>query len=109
MNGIEETELADNEIDLLAVSKQSDEYPVGECKFNGKPFSYSKYLDTINKLSDRKDKAEFWYYLFSESVFDEKIIEQARSDSRLCCAGWTNMWGINKITVVVLFLPNNLI
>lgn len=79
----EQTELADTEIDLLAVSKQSDKYLVGECKFKGKPFRYSEYLDTITKLSDRKDKAEFWYYLFSESGFDEKIVEPARSDSRL--------------------------
>lgn len=89
----EQTELADTEIDLLAVSKQSDKYLVGECKFKGKPFRYSEYLDTITKLSDRKDKAEFWYYLFSESGFDEKIIEQARSDSRLVLCGLDEIVG----------------
>lgn len=89
----EQTELADTEIDLLAVSKQSDKYLVGECKFKGKPFRYSEYLDTITKLSDRKDKAEFWYYLFSESGFDEKIVEQARSDSRLVLCGLDEIVG----------------
>ncbi len=89
----EETELADTEIDLLAVSKQSDKYLVGECKFKGKPFRYSEYLDTITKLSDRKDKAEFWYYLFSESGFDEKIVEPARSDSRLVLCGLDEIVG----------------
>ena len=82
MNGIEETELADNEIDLLAVSKQSD-----KCKFKGKPFRYSEYLDTITKLSDRKNKAEFWYYIFSESGFDEKIIAEAQNNSKLTLCG----------------------
>lgn len=89
----EQTELADTEIDLLAVSKQSDKYLVGECKFKGKPFRYSEYLDTITKLSDRKDKAEFWYYLFSESGFDEKIVEPARSDSRLVLCGLDEIVG----------------
>lgn len=89
----EQTELADTEIDLLAVSKQSDKYLVGECKFKGKPFRYSEYLDTITKLSDRKDKAEFWYYLFSESGFDEKIVEQARNDSRLVLCGLDEIVG----------------
>lgn len=89
----EQTELADTEIDLLAVSKQSDKYLVGECKFKGKPFRYSEYLDTITKLSDRKDKAEFWYYLFSESGFDEKIVEPARNDSRLVLCGLDEIVG----------------
>ena len=89
----EETELADTEIDLLAVSKQSDKYLVGECKFKGKPFRYSEYLDTVAKLSDCKDKAEFWYYLFSESGFDEKIIEQAKKDSRLVLCGLDEIVG----------------
>ena len=54
---------------------------------------YSEYLDTITKLSDRKDKAEFRYYLFSESGFDAKIIEQARSDSRLVLCGLDEIVG----------------
>jgi hypothetical protein len=75
-----QTELADTEIDLLAISKQSDKYLVGECKFKGKPFRYSEYLDTAAKLAPYKDKAEFYYYLFSESGFDENVIKEAESD-----------------------------
>lgn len=75
-----QTELADTEIDLLAISKQSDKYLVGECKFKGKPFRYSEYLDTAAKLASYKDKAEFYYYLFSESGFDENVIKEAESD-----------------------------
>lgn len=89
----DEAELADTEIDLLAVSKQFDKFIVGECKFKGKPFRYSEYLDTITKLSDRKDKAEFRYSLFSESGFDEKIIEQAQFDSRLVLCGLDEIVG----------------
>lgn len=81
------TELADTEIDLLAISKQSDKYLVGECKFKGKPFRYSEYLDTIVKLSAYKNKAEFFYYLFSESGFDEKIVEAANNDNHIVLCG----------------------
>lgn len=77
------TETRETEIDLLAVSEKSDKYLVGECKFKGKPFSYSEYLDTIAKLSPQKEKAEFYYYLFSESGFDEKIIAEAEKTDRI--------------------------
>lgn len=73
------TEIQDTEIDVLAVSKQSECYLVGECKFKGKPFRYSEYLDTIAKLSPQKEKSKFYYYLFSESGFDEKIVEEAKT------------------------------
>lgn len=66
-------EVQETEIDLLAVSQKSDKYLVGECKFKGKPFSLSEYLDTAAKLSPQKEKAEFYYYLFSESGFDDKL------------------------------------
>ena len=73
-DGIESKE---TEIDLLAVSAKSDKYLVGECKFKGRPFSYGEYLDTAAKLAPIKEKAEFYYYLFSESGFDEKIVSEA--------------------------------
>lgn len=71
------------EIDLLAVSRQSDQYLVGECKFKGRPFSYGEYLDTTAKLSKQKEKAVFFYYLFSESGFDEKLTEHAVNDHNI--------------------------
>ena len=77
------TRIAETEIDILAVSQSRREYLVGECKFKNKPFSYSEYLDTIAKLSPQKEKADFYYELFSESGFDEKIIEAASNNERL--------------------------
>ena len=89
-----QTELADTEVDLLAVSKQADKYLVGECKFKGKPFRYSEYLDTAAKLASYKDKAEFYYYLFSESGFDERIIEEAeKGDGRVALCGLDEIVG----------------
>lgn len=76
-------ESAETEIDLLAVSQKSDKYLVGECKFKGSPFSYSEYLDAAAKMSDCKDKAEFYYWLFSESGFDKKLIADAQKDKKL--------------------------
>ena len=70
-------ESQETEIDLLAVSAKSDKYLVGECKFKGRPFSYGEYLDTAAKLAPIKEKAEFYYYLFSESGFDEKVVSKA--------------------------------
>ena len=68
---------AETEIDLLVISKGAEEYLVGECKFKGEPFSYSEYLDTLAKLSPLKEKAKFYYALFSENGFDKKISDCA--------------------------------
>ena len=83
-DGIESKE---TEIDLLAVSAKSDKYLVGECKFKGRPFSYGEYLDTAAKLAPIKEKAEFYYYLFSESGFDEKVVSEATDNDSIKLIG----------------------
>lgn len=75
--------VAETEIDIVAVSRQKKEYLIGECKFKNKPFRYSEYLDTFVKLSPQKEKATFFYMLFSELGFDEKICEAAKQDKSL--------------------------
>ena len=77
------TRIAETEIDILAVSKSRNEYLVCECKFKNKPFSYSEYLDTIAKLTPQKEKADFYYALFSELGFDNKIKEADNINKRL--------------------------
>lgn len=72
-------ETAETEIDLLAVSAKKDKYLVGECKFKGKPFSFGEYLDTAEKLSQQKEESDFYYMLFSESGFDDKLSAEAES------------------------------
>lgn len=75
---------AETEIDLLGIGRDAKEYLVGECKFKKSPFSYSEYLDTMAKLGPQKQKAKFYYALFSESGFDDKIIREAeRADVHL--------------------------
>ena len=83
----DKTEVQETEIDLLAVSQKADQYLVGECKFKGRPFSYAEYLDTSAKLSQQKEKAEFFYYLFSESGFDDSLIAAAEKDDHLRLVG----------------------
>ena len=83
----DKTELQETEIDLLAVSQKVDQYLVGECKFKGRPFSFAEYLDTSAKLSQQKEKAEFFYYLFSESGFDDNLIVEAEKDEHLMLVG----------------------
>jgi len=68
---------AETEIDLLGIGRGEKEYLVGECKFKKSPFSYSEYLDTVAKLNPQKQKAKFYYALFSENGFDEKVIREA--------------------------------
>ena len=74
---------AETEIDLLAIDREEKNYLVGECKFKKQPFRYSEYLNTVAKLTPQKQKAAFYYALFSESGFDEKIEEIAREDQML--------------------------
>lgn len=73
----------ETEIDLLAFDKEKENYLVGECKFKGKPFSYSEYLDAKAKLISLKENARFYYALFSESGFDDKIVEEAKQGDEI--------------------------
>ncbi len=70
---------AETKIDVLCIDRMGENYLVGECKFRGVPFSYSEYLDTLEKLTSLKEKAKFYYALFSESGFDEKIALEAEN------------------------------
>ena len=75
--------VAETEIDLLGIGRGGKEYLVGECKFKHSPFDYSEYLDTVAKLTPLKGKAKFYYALFSESGFDEKIMAEAQGSDSL--------------------------
>ncbi len=73
--------IAETEIDLLGIGDKK--YLVGECKFKNTPFSYSEYMDVKGKLTPLKENAEFYYVLFSQSGFDEKIVEEAKNNVHL--------------------------
>lgn len=75
--------VGETEIDLLAISRNAQDFLVGECKFKNSPFSYSDYLNTLAKLTPLKDKARFFYALFSESGFDQKIEAEANTSQQL--------------------------
>ncbi len=74
---------AETEIDLLCIDRNATEYLVGECKFKGTPFSYSEYLDTLAKLTPLREKAQFYYALFAENGFDEKVLSDAAANGTL--------------------------
>lgn len=76
-------QIAETEIDILAMAPQDNKYLVGECKFKDSEFSYSEYLDTEAKLSDEKTKSNFYYALFSKSGFNERIIEKAKTTNSI--------------------------
>lgn len=69
--------VAETEIDLLCIGRGAKDYLVGECKFKGRPFRYAEYLDTAAKLTPLKQQANFYYVLFSENGFDERLIAEA--------------------------------
>lgn len=75
--------VAETEIDIVAVSQQNKKYFVGECKFKNRPFKYSEYLDILAKLTPQKRQADFFYALFSESGFDDRICEMAEAEEHL--------------------------
>ena len=79
--------MAETEVDLLAVSRDGKQYLIGECKFKGRPFTYSDYLDTAAKFAAQKEYTDFCYFLFSESGFDEKLREIAAADERIRLCG----------------------
>ena len=79
--------VAETEIDLLGIGKDEKEYLVGECKFKNSPFAYSEYLDTAAKLTPQKEKAKFYYALFSASGFDDKLTAKAQTSEALCLYG----------------------
>ena len=69
---------ANTQIDILAIDRNAKEYLVGECKFKNEPFTYGEYLNTLAKLTPRKNDASFHYALFSQNGFDEKIVADAK-------------------------------
>ncbi len=73
--------VTETEIDLLAIGRGEKEYLVGECKFQKSPFRYADYLNTKAKLMPLKEKAKFYYALFSSSGFDSKIAEEALAEN----------------------------
>lgn len=73
----------ETEIDILAISKDSKAYLIGECKFKKTAFRYSEYLDTKAKLKPQQENADFYYALFSESGFDDKVLAESKSDPKL--------------------------
>ncbi len=75
--------IAETEIDIVAISSDSQNFLVGECKFKTQPFSYSDYLNTIAKLDSQKKTADFYYALFSESGFDSKIVEESSKSNNI--------------------------
>lgn len=76
--------MAETEIDLLGIGRDGKEYLVGECKFRHSPFAYSEYLDMKEKLTPQKERAKFYYALFSESGFDDQIVADAEASAKLC-------------------------
>ena len=78
--------LGETEIDLLCIDQKAEKYLIGECKFKKEAFTYTEYLNMLAKLTPLKEKAAFYYALFSENGFDEKITEEAKTNGTLLYA-----------------------
>ena len=53
--------IAETEIDLKTIDRYSKNFLVGECKFKGKPCTYTEYLNTIAKLEPLKFEDQILY------------------------------------------------
>ena len=73
------TRVGETEIDLLAIERGETAYLVGECKYKVEPFTYGEYHKMRVKLNPLKEKAGFYYALFSRSGFEEKVIAEAEA------------------------------
>lgn len=74
---------AETELDIVAFSQDRQKYLIGECKFREGKFSYGEYLDVTAKLLPQQETAEFYYALFSETGFDDKLYEAQSRDRGL--------------------------
>ncbi len=83
--------VVETEIDILGIGKGGKEYLVGECKFKNAPFDYSEYLDTVTKLTPLKETAKFYYALFSESGFDDKVVSETDNNDNI------TLYNLNQI------------
>ena len=75
--------VGETEIDLLAIGRGDKEYLVGECKYKVEPFTYGEYHKTKVKLTPLKEKAAFFYALFSRSGFEDKVLAEAESNGNI--------------------------
>lgn len=75
--------IGETEIDILCIDQKAENYLVGECKFKKEAFTYAEYLNTLAKLTSLKEKTQFYYALFSENGFDEKITADTKSSGTL--------------------------
>ena len=75
--------MGETEIDLLAIDRGETAYLVGECKYKVEPFTCGEYQKTRVKLSPLKEKAAFYYAIFSRSGFEEKVIAEAEANGNI--------------------------
>lgn len=75
------SKIIESEADIFCTDAHYDNYIVGECKFKNSPFAYSDYMNVISKFYNLKDKATFYYYLFSKSGFSDSVLEVGNENS----------------------------
>ena len=75
--GITTTE---TEIDIMAFDEQREKYILGECKFKNSGVSFADYTDLKAKYTPENPNAEIYYYLFSETNFDSRLKQEAKSN-----------------------------
>ena len=69
----------ENEIDILAISNDKQQYLVGECKYKNAPFSYKEYIETTKKINVDNNEL-IYYWLFSKNGFDKKVLDEVEGN-----------------------------
>jgi len=66
-----------NELDIMAVDKDKDNFILCECKFKSSPFDMSELKSAMSKFKPKKHTAKIYYYLFSKSGFTSEVVKMA--------------------------------
>ena len=70
-----------DELDVMAVDRDKNNFLLGECKFKNASFSLSELTNTKEKFTPKKPTASVYYYLFSKSGFSDEVVKKAAAES----------------------------
>lgn len=66
-----------DELDIMAVDRDKNNFVLGGCKFKNAAFSMAELTATVAKFKPKKVDATVYYYLFSKSGFAEEVLKKA--------------------------------
>ncbi len=69
---------AQDDVDILALSKNRDKGIFCECKFTNREFDSKDFDDVLDSIKAFPSVKEYWIYIFTSSGCTEEVIERAK-------------------------------